>query len=214
MLRRPRGTLLAGSRRRVSREIEKAHSGRDPHPWISLAGRCPWAIDNKRSVAMYLQMGRASVESQAKMLRVLMVGAGSRARRPLLTLAVAVGIALAAAPTLAHHSRAMFDMGKNITYRGVVEEYRWQNPHSHIVVRVGAGAADRSPVGTWTVEASAISVMTSSGWTPRTYKPGDPITVVAHPNMDGSNLVLLFYAIKADGTRLYRAAHRYDGEKE
>jgi hypothetical protein len=25
---------------------------------------------------------------------------------------------------------------------------------------------------------------------------------------------LLFYAIKADGTRLYRAAHRYDGEKE
>ena len=143
-----------------------------------------------------------------------MVGAGSRARRPLLALAVAVGIALAAAPTLAHHSRAMFDMGKNITYRGVVEEYRWQNPHSQIVVRVGAGAADRSTVGTWTVEASAIGVMTSSGWTPGTYKPGDPITVVAHPNMAGSNLVLLFYAIKADGTRLYRAAHQYDGEKE
>jgi hypothetical protein len=143
-----------------------------------------------------------------------MVGAGFGARRLLLVLAVAVGIALAAAPTLAHHSRAMFDMGKNITYRGVVEEYRWQNPHSHIVVRVGAGAADRSTVGTWTVEASAISVMTSSGWTPRTYKPGDPITVVAHPNMAGSNLVLLFYAIKADGTRLYRAAHQYDGEKD
>jgi len=142
-----------------------------------------------------------------------MVGAGSRARRPLLAL-VAVGIALAAAPTLAHHSRAMFDIGKNITYRGVVEEYRWQNPHSHIVVRVGAGAADRSMVGTWTVEASAINLMASSGWTPRTYKPGDPITVVAHPNMDGSNVVLLFYAIKPDGTRLYRAAHRYDGEKE
>src|SRR5262245_57939485 len=60
----------------------------------------------------------------------------------------------------------------------------------------------------------AISVMTSSGWTPKTYKPGDPITVVAHPNMDGSNLVLLFYVIKADGTRLYRATHRYDGEKD
>ena len=143
-----------------------------------------------------------------------MVGVGNRAGRPLLALAVAVGIALAAAPTLAHHSRAMFDMGKNITYRGVVKEYRWQNPHSHIVVRVGAGAADRSTVGTWTVEASALSVMTSSGWTPRTYKPGDPITVVAHPNMAGSNLVLLFYAIKADGTRLYRAAHQYDGEKD
>jgi len=143
-----------------------------------------------------------------------MAGVGSRARRPLLTLAVAVGIALAAAPTLAHHSRAMFDVSKNITYRGIVEEYRWQNPHSHIVVRVGSGAVDRTTVGTWTVEASAINLMTSSGWTERTYKPGDPITVVGHPSMDGSNLVLLFYAIKADGTRLYRAAHRYDGEKE
>ena len=127
---------------------------------------------------------------------------------------VAVGIALAAAPTLAHHSRAMFDMSKNITYRGVVEEYWWQNPHSRIVVRVGPGAADRSTVGTWIVEASAVSVMTSSGWTPKAFKPGDPITVVAHPNKSGSHLVLLFYAIKADGTRLYRATHQYDGEKD
>src|SRR5215510_3894986 len=96
---------------------------------------------------------------------------------------------------------------------GVVEEYQWQNPHRHIVVRGGRrGGSVHS--GTWTVEASAISVMTSSGWTPKTYKPGDPITVVAYPNMDGSNLVLLFYVIKADGTRLYRATHRYDGEKD
>src|SRR5213075_1787270 len=123
-----------------------------------------------------------------------MVVAGSRARRPLFALAVAVGIALAAAPTLAHHSRAMFDVRKNITYRGVVEEYRRQNPHSHIVVRVAAGAADRSTVGTWTIEASAISLMTSSGWTASTYKPGDPITVLAHPSLDGCHLLLLFYA--------------------
>src|SRR5215510_450108 len=99
-----------------------------------------------------------------------MVRAGSRARRPLLALAVAVGIALAATPTLGHHSRAMFDMGKNITYRGVVEEYRWQNPHSHIVVRVGAGAADRSTAGIFTGEAEAISVMSFGGRPPRTYK--------------------------------------------
>jgi hypothetical protein len=125
-----------------------------------------------------------------------------------------VGVFLAATPSLAHHSRAMFDMGKNVTYRGVVKEYRWQNPHSHVVITVAAGAADPSTVGTWTVEASAISLMTTRGWTPKTYKPGDPITVVAHPNKDGSNLVLLFYAIKADGTRLYRAAHRYPGEED
>ena len=131
-----------------------------------------------------------------------------------LAIAVAVGALCVAAPISAHHSRAMFNVGKNVTYRGVVKDYRWQNPHSHIFVTVGAGAADPSTVGTWTVEASAINIMISRGWTPNTYKPGDPITVVAHPNMDGSTVVLLFYAIKADGTRLYRATHRYPGEEE
>ena|SRR5215471_21154976 len=135
-------------------------------------------------------------------------------RRLLLGTAVAFGVALAASPTFAHHSRAMFDIGTNTTYRGVVEEYRWQNPHSHIVITVVPGAADPSTVGTWVVEASAIGLMTTMGWTPKTYKPGDQITVVAHPSKDGSNVVLLFYAIKADGTRLYRAAHRYTGEEE
>ena len=136
------------------------------------------------------------------------------AYRPVLVIAVAVGVCLAAAPTLAHHSRAIFDVSKNVTYRGVVEEYRWQNPHSHIVITIWAGAADPSTVGTWTVEASAISLMTTQGWTPKTYKPGDPITVVGHPNKDGSHIVLLFYAIRADGTRLYRATHRYPGEED
>src|SRR5271157_5200150 len=55
----------------------------------------------------------------------------------------------AARPSLAHHSRAMFDMTKNITYRGVVEEYQWQNPHCHILIIVGSDAKDPSTVGTW-----------------------------------------------------------------
>jgi len=131
------------------------------------------------------------------------------------SLIVAVGAMLAAAaPTLAHHSRAMFDVTRNVTYRGVVNEYRWQNPHSHIVITVGRDATDTSTVGTWDVEASSISLMLSRGWNRTTYKPGDPITVVAHPSRDGSKVLLLFYAIKTDGTRLYRAQHRYPSEAE
>src|SRR5687768_15420513 len=135
-------------------------------------------------------------------------------RRLSLAITVAAVTLVAASPTPAHHSRAMFDMRKNITYRGIVKDYQWQNPHSHIVITVGAGAPDPSAVGTWTVEASAIDVMTRMGWTATTYKPGDPITVVAHPNSGGSSPALLFYAIKADGTRLYRANNRYPGEEE
>ena len=56
--------------------------------------------------------------------------------------------------------------------------------------------------------------MVSRGWNRMTYKPGDPVTVVAHPSRNGSKVILLFYAIKADGTRLYRAQHRYPSEAE
>ena len=128
---------------------------------------------------------------------------------------VAVGAILAgSSPTFAHHSRAMFDMTKNVTYRGVVKEYRWQNPHSHIIVVVGTEAADPSTEGTWDIEASSISIMMREGWSRTTYRPGDQITVVGHPSKNGSKDVLLFYALRADGTRLGRAQHRYPSEVE
>jgi Family of unknown function (DUF6152) len=108
----------------------------------------------------------------------------------------------------------MFEIARNVTYEGIVKEYRWQNPHSHIVVTVGPDAKDPSSVGTWDIEASSINLMVAQGWSRTTYKPGDPITVVAHPMKDGSKGALLFYVIKADGTRLYRAQHRYPSEAE
>lgn len=138
-----------------------------------------------------------------------------KAKRAMLSLIALAGVLLLAArPSLAHHSRAMFDVTKNITYRGVVTEYQFQNPHSHIIVTVGPEAAEPSTVGTWDIEASSISIMVSEGWNRTTYKPGDPITIVAHPMKNGSKGALLFYAIKPDGTRLYRAQHRYASEAE
>jgi Family of unknown function (DUF6152) len=129
-------------------------------------------------------------------------------------MAVTGVLLLAARPSLAHHSRAMFDMAKNITYSGVVAEYRMENPHSHIIITVAQDAKDPSTVGTWDIEASSVSIMVSQGWDRMTYKQGDAITVVAHPMKNGSKGALLFYAIKPDGKRLYRAEHRYPSEVE
>jgi hypothetical protein len=136
-------------------------------------------------------------------------------KRTILSLMAATGVLLfAARPSLAHHSRAMFDVAKNITYRGVVEQYQLQNPHSHIVITVSSDSNDPSTVGTWDIEASSINIMVSQGWNRTTYKAGDAITVVAHPMKNGSKGALLFYVIKPDGTRLYRAQHRYASEVE
>ena len=105
-------------------------------------------------------------------------------------------------------------MSQNVTYQGIVKEYRWENPHSHIVIIVDPDAKNSATAGKWNIEASSVNIMTDEGWSRMTYKPGDPITVVAHPMKNGSKGALLFYAIKPDGTRLYRAQHRYASETE
>jgi hypothetical protein len=116
---------------------------------------------------------------------------------------IAAGMLFAAFPIFAHHGFSMFDMEKNSTYVGIVVEYNWENPHTHITVKVAQGAADPSTVGTWDVEGGAPSIMARQGWTKSSYKPGDPITLVAHPMRDGAKGASLFYAIRPDGTRLY-----------
>jgi hypothetical protein len=136
-------------------------------------------------------------------------------KQAILSLMAVTGVLLfAVRPSLAHHSRAMFDITKNSTYVGVIEEYRLQNPHSQVIITVGPDAKDPSTVGTWDIEASSINIMLSQGWSRTTYRVGDPITVVAHPMKNGAKGALLFYAIKPDGTRLYRAQHRYASETE
>ena len=94
---------------------------------------------------------------------------------------------MAAIPALAHHSFAMFELTKDVTYEGAVVEYRWENPHTHIIVKVDPGAADPSTVGTWDIEGGATNIMGRQGWTRATFKPGDHINAVAHPMKDGVN---------------------------
>jgi hypothetical protein len=122
-------------------------------------------------------------------------------------------VALAAvAPLLAHHSFAMFELTKDVTYTGTVLEYRWENPHTHIIVKVDPGAADPATVGTWDVEGGSTNIMGRQGWNRASYKAGDKITVIAHPMKDGSKGASLFYALRPDGTRLYHDIARPKSE--
>jgi hypothetical protein len=112
------------------------------------------------------------------------------------------GLLLVATAAYPHHSFAMFEMSKNVTYVGTVLEYNWENPHTHIIVKVPP-SQDKATVGTWDVEGGAVNIMSKQGWTRATFKPGDPITVVGHPMKDGSKGVSLFYVILPGGKRLY-----------
>ena len=121
-----------------------------------------------------------------------------------LVVVVAAAAAIASASLVAHHSFAMFEMEKDVEYRGVVSEWKWQNPHVHFTIDIKPGSGiEAAQVGRWDVEGGSVNIMTRQGWTRASYKIGDAIRLVGHPMKDGSRGISLFYAIRPDGTRLY-----------
>jgi hypothetical protein len=125
-------------------------------------------------------------------------------------LLAAAGIVLAA-PASAHHSFAMFDAKKLVTWEGTVDEYSWTNPHSHIIVTVPADSKDPTLVGRWDIEAASPNIMMRQGWNKNSFKAGDKISIVGHPLKDGSKGGSLYYALGKDGKRLYHDVNRSGG---
>jgi len=118
-----------------------------------------------------------------------------------LYLAIAVTvIALSwVAPTLAHHSFAMFDQSKQVTLKGTVSEFQWTNPHAwiHIAVPNADGLED-----TWQVELNSPNNLKRQGWKSSSIKPGDQVTVMLNPLKDGSKGGLFISITLPDGSVL------------
>jgi hypothetical protein len=88
-----------------------------------------------------------------------------------------------AAPVQAHHSFAMYDSTRTITIEGTVRDFQWTNPHVWIQVLVpdGKGGSEE-----WGVECTSVNFMSRRGWTRRTLKAGDRISITLSPLRDGS----------------------------
>ena len=108
-----------------------------------------------------------------------------------------IAIGASVMPAMAHHSFAMFDATKTITLQGTVKEFEWTNPHSwmHIVVADASG----QPVD-WSFEMGSPGQLGSRfGMKPDSVRPGDKITIRAHPMKDGTNGGQYLSATLADG---------------
>lgn len=106
-------------------------------------------------------------------------------RTAALTLAIALGLALAPQTSDAHHSFAMYDTTRTVTLKGAVKAIQWTNPH--VVVWVEAAAAGGGPSQTWTVEATSPGNLGRIGWTHSSLKVGDKVEVDIAPLRDGGH---------------------------
>lgn len=111
-------------------------------------------------------------------------------------LALAVSMAGAAA---AHHAAAGIDRSKTVTVEGVVQQFRWANPHSWIEMEV---VNDDGETLLWNLEMLPPSYLVRAGWTRSTVKAGDRITVEANGFADGRPGGVFVAVTLADGTVL------------
>jgi hypothetical protein len=98
----------------------------------------------------------------------------------------------------AHHSYAMFDMSKTVTFEGTVKEFQWTNPHAWIEVLVSTPEGPKQ----YSLEGNNLRVLTGAGWKFNTLKAGDKVTIEMHPLRDGRAGGSLASATLPDGRKL------------
>jgi hypothetical protein len=114
--------------------------------------------------------------------------------------AVALGIAVTATDTQAHHSfAAQYDGQKPVTLSGTVAKIEWTNPHIHFYIDV----KNDKGVTQWKLEGYPPNMLVRQGWKrDETLKIGDAVSVFAweartEPNMAHARTVTF-----ADGRKM------------
>jgi len=106
---------------------------------------------------------------------------------------------LTAVPASAHHSMAGFDRTKTVSLNGTVKQFKWANPHAWIELEIPDG---KGGVMSWNVEMTSPAVLIRAGWKSSIIKPGDKVTVAAHPQLSGEPGGIFVSLTLADGKTL------------
>src|SRR5688500_10759338 len=112
---------------------------------------------------------------------------------------VVCGLALAAAPLIAHHSvAAQFDRAKTVTLSGPVQKLDWINPHARFLMDV---TETNGTVTRWEIELSAPAMLMRRGWTRSALPIGKSVTVTGPTAKDGSKMMYATSVTLSDGKR-------------
>src|SRR5436189_1453834 len=90
---------------------------------------------------------------------------------------------LICASVSAHHGNSAYDEQARVPIKGVVTEFIWTNPHAQIYldVKEKSGA-----IVHWAIETNSPGILTRAGWTRRSLKAGDEVTVILCPAKNGA----------------------------
>jgi hypothetical protein len=113
-----------------------------------------------------------------------------------------IGLLMAAAPLLAHHSfAAEYDRSKPVKFTGKVTKVEWMNPHVYFYVDVKDEATGK--VTSWACEGGAPNGLYRNGWRKDSLKAGDTVSIEGWRAKDGSNLMNAGSVTLPDGKKVF-----------
>ena len=115
---------------------------------------------------------------------------------------------LLCSPALAHHSAIIFDRDSLIAFEGTVTDFEWTNPHVYIHVETPDATGE---LVEWEIETDATVVLTRSGWTPDTFRPGDRVAVRANPDTNRNRRHALLISIANQAGEVFTARSYMSG---
>jgi Family of unknown function (DUF6152) len=124
--------------------------------------------------------------------------------RPRLAFGLFCAAVLMALPSIAHHSYAAYDVNQTLTLKGTVETFQWSNPHSMFTLVLEADG--RSEPIKWNIITSSPAILKRFGWTQDSLKPGDRVSVVCNPVIDGSHAGRLHTVVLLDSGQVLQTA--------
>ena len=95
---------------------------------------------------------------------------------------VAAALSLVASSALAHHTADSLDFDRTVKLSGTVKQFDWISPYTTLSL---VAAPARGKAREWLLDLKSPGSLSRKGWTARTLKPGDRITVTIHPLKDG-----------------------------
>ena len=102
-------------------------------------------------------------------------------------------------PLFAHHGYASYDTDKKVTLKGTVTRWLWSNPHCLLQLDV---TDDSGHVVHWIAETENPSTLSRIGWTEKSLKTGDQITVTALPVKSGNPVGRIIDVVLSSGQKL------------
>jgi hypothetical protein len=113
-------------------------------------------------------------------------------------LAGIVGVLLFSTAAAAHHGAAsLYDVKKEATIKATITEFTWTNPHVEVGI---ASAEDKNQH--WLLELGSPPNISNRGWTAKSLKPGDVVTITFNPGLRGMRIGRLLKVVLPDGKEL------------